>query len=102
MQVINNHFGGDLVRVKGHMNSQHPIQMKKKLFKKSKIIVNSFHNYGISKNTVSKKFNILATDIQENIEMFKHKKFRILGVMWHPEREKNLRNLDKIIKELIR
>ncbi len=102
MQVINNHFGGDLVRVKGHMNSKHPIQMKKKLFKKSKIIVNSFHNYGISKNTVSKKFNILATDIQENIEMFKHKKFRILGVMWHPEREKNLRNLDKIIKELIR
>ena len=73
--------------------------MKKKLFKKSKIIVNSFHNYGISKNTVSKKFNILATDKRENIEMFKHKKFRILGVMWHPEREKNFRNLDKIIKE---
>ena len=102
MQVINKYFGGDIEKIKGHMNTKHPVFIKKRLFEKSKIIVNSFHNYCISSKKVSKELEILATDNQSNIEMFKHRKFKILGVMWHPEREKTLKNIDKIIKELIK
>ena len=102
MQVINNYFGGDTKKIKGHMNTKHPVFIKKMLFRKSKIMVNSFHNYCISPNSVSKELEILAIDNQSNIEMFKHRKLKILGVMWHPEREKTLKNLDKIIKELIK
>ena len=102
MQVINNYFGGDIKKIKGHMNTKHPVFIKKSLFEKSKIVVNSFHNYCIPQKNVSKKLEILAIDNQSNIEMFKHRKLKILGVMWHPEREKTLKNLDKIIKELIK
>ena len=102
MQVINNYFGGDIKKIKGHMNTKHPVFMKKRFFEKPKIIVNSFHNYCISSKNVSKELEILATDNQSNIEMFKHRKLKIFGVMWHPEREKQSKNLDKIIKELIK
>ena len=102
MQVINNYFGGDIKKIKGHMNTKHPVFIKKRLFRKSKIIVNSFHNYCISPNNVSKELEILAIDNQSNIEMFKHRKLKILGVMWHPEREKTLKNLDRILKALIK
>ena len=102
MQVINMYFGGNMKKIKGHMNTKHPVSIKKRLFGKSRIIVNSFHNYGIPPKKISKKLEILATDKKGNIEMFKHKKFKILGAMWHPEREKNFKNLDKIIKELLK
>ena len=102
MQVINKYFGGDIKKIKGHMNTKHPVIMKKNLFERPKIIVNSFHNYCITSKNVPKELEILATDNQSNIEMFKHRKLKILGVMWHPEREKNLKNLDKIIKKLIK
>ena len=51
--------------------------------------VNSFHNYGIKKNGLAKKFEILAFDKSKNIEMFISKNNKIIGTMWHPEREKN-------------
>ena len=44
---------------------------------------------------ISKKLEILASDNKGNIEMFKHKKLKILGVMWHPERKRILKILIK-------
>ena len=37
----------------------------------------------------------------QNVEMFKHNKKKIYGVMWHPEREKNYKNLDFLIKKIL-
>tara|TARA_B100000029_G_C17429539_1_gene907355 strand:+ start:91 stop:699 length:609 start_codon:yes stop_codon:yes gene_type:complete len=102
MQVINYYFGGRIKKIKGHMRSKSLIYMKTNLFKKSKIRVNCFHNYCISPNIVSNQFEVLATDINNNVEMFKHNKHKIFGVMWHPEREKNFNRLNKIIKKLIK
>ena len=102
MQVINNFFGGKIHRINGHMKKNHNIYMKTNIFGKSKYTVNSYHNYGINHISKSKKFNTLATDKNNNIEMFKHQKKKIYGVMWHPERANNFCIIDKIIKLLLK
>ena len=100
MQVINYFFGGKIIRVKNHMNTIHKIFFKNNFFEKKTIRVNSFHNYGILKKNLSKKLKILALDKEGNIEMFEGKNKKIIGVMWHPEREKNYKRLNKIFKKL--
>ena len=45
-------------------------------------------------------FDIIATSENDNcIEMIKHKNKNIFGIMWHPEREENLKNFDRILVE---
>ena len=101
MQLINHFFEGKISKVKGHMRKKNRIIFKQKIFSKKYIDITSYHNYGIKKKDMASKFDALATDKNENIEMFKHKKLNILGVMWHPEREKsNL--IDLIFKKLIK
>jgi N5-(cytidine 5'-diphosphoramidyl)-L-glutamine hydrolase len=102
MQVINYYFGGKIVKIKGHMKKKNIIDIKQDLFKKKKILVNCFHNYCITQKSLCKNFSVLGTDKDKNIEMFKHNKYKILGVMWHPEREKNYNNLEKIIHSIIK
>ena len=88
-QLINNYFGGDLVRVNGHvLNCKHPVILEEK--ENVDIIpkyVNSYHNYGVSKKKLATCLKPLARDNKNNIEAFKHIKRSIYGVMWHPERE---------------
>ena len=101
MQLINHFFKGKISRVKGHMKKKNKIIFSKKMFSKKSIQVTSYHNYGIKKKDIASNFEVLATDKNGNIEMFRHTKLNILGVMWHPEREKsNL--IDLIFKELIK
>ena len=40
-------------------------------------------------------------DIDKSIEFFQHKKKQILGIMWHPERYKKFKELDKRIFKMI-
>ena len=54
----------------------------------------------LKKKNLSKKFNTLANDKDKNIEMFISKNKKIIGTMWHPEREKNKILLDKLINYL--
>ena len=37
---------------------------------------------------------ILGQSLDNNVECFKHKKLKQLGIMWHPERYKVFRNFD--------
>lgn len=100
MQILNFFFNGKIKLIKNHMNTRHNVYFEKNIFGKKIINVNSFHNWGIPKTFLSNYFKPIATDKDGNIEMFKHKKFKILGVMWHPEREKNKKNFDQIIENL--
>ncbi len=102
MQVLNYYFGGTIVKIKGHMKSKSLIYMKNNLFKKNKISVRCFHNFCISPQSVSKEFENLGFDKENNIEMFQHLKHNLMGVMWHPERENNFDKLNVIINQLIR
>ncbi len=98
MQVINLFFKGRQNKVNGHMRTKHKIFFKKKIFNKKTLIVNSYHNFGISSKKISKKLQIIAVDKDDNVEILKHKKNNIYGFMWHPERNKTYKELNKIIK----
>ncbi len=100
MQVINLYFKGKQNRVYGHMRTKHKIFFKKKIFSKKIQNVNSFHNYGIPIKKMSNKLEVIAVDRDENVEIFKHKKKRIYGFMWHPERNKSYKELSMIMKRL--
>ena len=66
---------------------------------KSYKTVNSYHNETI-KFTKIKNVNIFATAEDNTVEAFHIKNKKILGIMWHPERYKKIKNFDKkLIKE---
>jgi len=101
-QLLNLFFGGKIRKIKNHMRTRHNIFLEKKtLFKKNKLEVNSFHNHGISSKDLSKKLKVLARDKNKNIELYCHKSKKIIGVMWHPEREKN-NLIDLIFKKVLK
>ena len=98
-QLLNKSFGGKVKKVKKHMRTRHNISfVNKEIVKKKLLNVNSFHNDGIKKNDLSKAFKMLASDMDDNVEMFISKDKKMIGTMWHPEREKNTQLLDNLIK----
>ncbi len=100
MQVINLFFKGKQNKIYGHMRTNHQIYFEKKIFGKKLMYVNSFHNFGIPLKKMSNKFDVIALDGDKNVEIFKHKRKKILGLMWHPERNKTYNQLNLIIKKL--
>ena len=86
MQYLNVHFGGSISQnFNGHVNISHKLISSLKRF--DNMMKNSFHNHCILKNDVSNDFNILATTDDNVVEAIEHKKNKILGIQWHPERE---------------
>ena len=81
MQVIQNFFGVKLEKVKNHVNKRHNIN-----YLNTEIKVNSFHNFGsyITQDCLK----VLARSDDNVIESVQHNKLPIMGLMWHPEREK--------------
>ena len=102
-QLLNIKFGGRISKVKNQMRTRHNIYFyKNDIIKKNILNVNSFHNYGIKHKDFSKKFKIIATDNDQNIEMFISKKNKIIATMWHPEREKSKTILINLLSQLIK
>ena len=83
------------------MKTRHNIFFTNREIIKKKILnVNSFHNDGIKKNDLSKSFKAVAREKNKNIEMFISNNKKIIGTMWHPEREKSTLLLDILINYL--
>lgn len=95
-QFIAKKYGSKISKVPNHVGS-HKIIFSERLNKnfKKKIIVNSFHNYGIKK--LSNSLEPLARAEDSSIELFVHKEKKIIGIMWHPERYKKFKKIDKFI-----
>ena len=97
-QLLNLLFKGKISKINGHMRTRHNVFLRKnKIIKKKILNVNSFHNFGILFKDISKKFKTLGEDKDKNTEMYISYENKIIGVMWHPEREKNLINLYKLM-----
>jgi len=95
LQVINNFFGGkiEIDSSNTHVKTNHKIQIIdnkfKNFFNSNELTVNSFHNNIILENFLGKEIKIFAKSKHDNtIEGIIHEKLPIMGVMWHPEREK--------------
>jgi len=99
-QFIADKFSSSIVKVSKHVGN-HKIFYEKKMLKNNFPLsdkINSFHNYGIKK--LGKNLVPLARAQDKTIELFIHKKLKLIGLMWHPERFKNFRKRDyKIFKE---
>ena len=69
---------------------------------KSKYLnVNSFHNYGVTK--LPNKFNIIAMHKDKSIEITEHKDYKILCMMFHPERANNSqKKIDLYLKKFLK
>jgi N5-(cytidine 5'-diphosphoramidyl)-L-glutamine hydrolase len=102
LQLINVFLGGRLDRMSGHAANRHSVRVC--FDQEAEMIlnnVNSFHNWGISKISLSDQLVPCAFDNDNYIESARHKKLNWLGVMWHPEREKEFRTLDlEVIRKL--
>lgn len=94
MQMIQNFFGVKLERLNGHVGREHKI-----LFNNKPRLVNSYHNFG-AKNTVP-ELEVIAKSDDGVVEAICHKKYKIQGIMWHPERYKEFQEFDlRLVKEL--
>ena len=99
-EFINVYFKGKLSKVdaKTHIAKIHEIKVSNE---KKNIIVNSYHELGIERNNLSDELEPFSICLQDNtVESFKHKKLAIIGVMWHPERNK-LKQDEKFNEKLI-
>ena len=98
-QAINIYFGGRIKAIPNHVRKKHTL--KSDLTNKKKIKTNCYHDCGIKSDYLGKNLHVLGTSSDDSIELFKHKSKKIIGMMWHPERFKKLREFElKIFKRL--
>ena len=101
MQLINLLMGGSLSKIENHIAVKHKITPVSEYYFFEKH-VNSYHRWGIKKKDLSKKLEAIAIDEQGNIEAFTNKEKSILGIMWHPEREKPYKKNDiELVKNFL-
>ena len=94
MQVILDYFDCELKQVQGHVAVRHKI-----VGALGELEVNSFHNQACYR--VKDPLEVLAQTQDGVIEAVRHKDKRILGTMWHPEREAHFQLLDvRRVKDL--
>jgi len=87
---ISSFFSSKLNLISNHVGDHNIYYIDKKKYK-----VNSFHKIGIIK--LGK--NLLKTSEAEDgsIESFTHKFLNIKGIVWHPERHKYIKKIDKLV-----
>jgi N5-(cytidine 5'-diphosphoramidyl)-L-glutamine hydrolase len=91
MQLIAEYFGSSFKKIDNHVAKRHKIisineHVYKKYFNKIDN-VNSYHTYAI--DILGDDLNAIGICPDDNvIEAIVHKKYKIFGQMWHPEREK--------------
>jgi gamma-glutamyl-gamma-aminobutyrate hydrolase PuuD len=107
MQFFNKFFGGKIYHDmdKTHVKTRHKIKITdkkiEKIFGLKSNTVNSFHENILKSNILSKELQSFGIDSNDDtIEAFYHKKYPIIGVMWHPERESNSKKELKLLKIL--
>ena len=87
-QFIAHMFCGILCQVEGHSGTHHRIEGCEEsrfgLEVGEDDFVNSYHNYGVSKEP--DEFSVIARCGDGTVEAFEHRSRRIMGIMWHPER----------------
>lgn len=108
-QFINVYFGGILIYdVKketgvNHVATTHSINVTDKkaidFFGKDKFTVNSYHNQGITKKTLSSELKEFAISEDGIIEGIYHPRYPIAGILWHPERPNSDKDTDRKIVE---
>ena len=93
MQILNLYMGGSLTLVSKHVSVRHSLRIIDNNYKLPET-VNSYHKWGISREGLAEKFKSIGEDKDSNVEAFVCEEKKILGIMWHPEREQVFREID--------
>jgi putative glutamine amidotransferase len=106
MQMMHCWLGGELERIEGHVACRHPIRIpcgSTRLAGRDGELVNSFHSWGISRNSLASTVSELAWSEDGYVEAFEHNNLPWVGVMWHPERESpfSIRDLDLLRSQFL-
>jgi len=94
MQLLNTYFQGQVFSLgqpEKHVNFDHSIIGETGNFfnhpEQISMKVNSFHSQAIKRDEVGKSLQIMASsDNRKLVECFRHTQLPIIGMMWHPER----------------
>lgn len=94
MQFLNVHFGGKLITLEDVFGEgAHPPGMDHSLnivtdqdVFGSKVMVNSFHNQGLTQKELSPQLRMFAVSDEGIVEGFYHPSLPLVGIQWHPER----------------
>ena len=88
LHLINVYFDGQLSHnIANHVNKEHVLISKNHLLHDKK--VNSFHNHCVTHKNLSNQMVQIAETEDGSIECAIHINRKILGIQWHPERQKN-------------
>lgn len=112
MQFLNSYFKGKIyldiikqINSNNHMKTKHKIIIKKKskIFKNlNNLIVNSYHNAGITEDLLSNEFIISCVSEDNIIEGIESKNNNIYGFQFHIEKELSLYSIiDNIINMVV-
>ena len=95
-QLIADNLGANIEEIKNHINTNHEIKF---IQSKEKILVNSFHGYGLlNKNLPPHIIPLAIYEIDNSIEAFTtNDPFLSLNIMWHPERKNGSKNKTKAL-----
>lgn len=97
MQFINHFWGGCLCRIAEHAGVRHTVVLKNISSE-----VNSYHNWAVPRTGLGETLRPIAFDNTGYIEAFEGVQSSLLGIMWHPERENVLSDLDQeLINKLL-
>ena len=107
LQFINCFLGGTLVTADPgiHVAKNHSVKFQGNPWGNifgSKAEVNSYHNYGISSDSLAEKLDPFAFDENGLVEAAVHQNLPIIGCMWHPERDRlKTGQIKTVIKRLL-
>jgi N5-(cytidine 5'-diphosphoramidyl)-L-glutamine hydrolase len=93
MQILNIYMGGRLSPIEGHAAVRHTL-FSTDSPQPLPETVNSYHNWSIAPDDLAEDLTPIATDEDGNIEAFQNIDNKLLGIMWHPEREHPFSELD--------
>ena len=94
MQALGMYFGGKISYVEKHVKTRHVLNYFCPILKDNiQRDVNSYHDFALERAVIPKCFQINA-EYLNTVEQMLHDKKKLLGIMWHPEREEKFSKFD--------
>lgn len=99
LELLNDYFGGDLVTVEGHVATEHALEFDPEVAFAPAMhtTVNSYHDFAIDRDSLADDLRPLAFADDGTVECVTHDDLPLVGIMWHPERDPPVTDLDRAI-----
>jgi N5-(cytidine 5'-diphosphoramidyl)-L-glutamine hydrolase len=99
LQALVNHYGGKLSPVDGHVAVRHSVRFADGFISGAELPadVNSYHDFGINESGLPDILEACVWSEDQNVEGVSSTDRRIIGIMWHPEREDRITPMDRAL-----